>query len=58
MAIVTEREKYLRGLAKEYGVDMYVVRSISDMLWPNEDHDGLITALEDWEDFVSGGFDG
>lgn len=43
-----EREEYLQGLAEDYGVDMYVVRSISDMLGPNEDYDGLVSALEDY----------
>ena len=45
-----ERMDYLRGLAEDYGVPMYVVTSLAEILGPNEDYDGLVTALEDWED--------
>lgn len=47
-----EREKHLHEIADEYGVDMYVVRSLADMLGPNEDYDGLVSALEDWVDMM------
>lgn len=45
---IEERNCYLRELAEEYGVPMYVVRSLADMLGPNEDYDGLVSALEDY----------
>ena len=54
MARDVERDAYLREIADEYGVPMYVVRQLADMLGPNEDYDGLVTAVEDWADFVSG----
>lgn len=54
MARDVERDVHLRELASENGVPMYVVRSLADMLGPDEDYDGLVTALEDWSDFVSG----
>lgn len=49
----TKRDKYLRGLAEERGIDLYIVRQLADMLGPSEDYDGLVTALDDWEDFVT-----
>ncbi len=54
MARDVERDAYLREIADEYDVPMYVVRQLADMLGPNEDYDGLVTAVEDWADFVSG----
>ena len=45
-----ERMKYLRGLAEDHGAPMSVVLSLASILGPSEDHDGLVTALEDWED--------
>jgi len=42
-----ERQEYLDGLAEVYGSKVYV---LADALGPNEDHDGLITELEDAED--------
>lgn len=50
MARETDRDTYLHGLAEEYGVPMMVVRALADMLGPSEDHDGLVTALEDYSD--------
>ena len=44
------RAKYLDDLADDYGVDSFVVYSLADILGPNEDHDGLITALGDYAD--------
>ena len=48
MARNVDRDVYLSELAAEYGVPMYVVRSLADMLGPNEDYDGLVSALEDY----------
>ena len=47
-----DREEYLGELASEYGISEDIVYMLADMLGPNEDHDGLITALEDY----TGGF--
>jgi len=41
------RRDYLRNLAQEYGGD--IVYSLADMLGANEDFDGLVIALEDYE---------
>lgn len=49
-----DRDVYLRELAAEYGVPMYVVRSLADMLGPSEDYDGLVSALEDYSDMFGG----
>ena len=43
------RRDYLRSLAEEYGVDYADVALAASMLGPDEDFDGLVTALEDME---------
>lgn len=47
-----DRTDYLTELADEFGVDKWTVFALSDMLGENEDFDGLVCALEDYE----GGF--
>lgn len=43
-----DREDYLSCMAEDYGLDLEeVVRPLADLLGPNEDFDGLISALED-----------
>ena len=44
----TDRNDYLESLSDEYGVDIFSVHALADMLGPNEDFDGLINALEDY----------
>jgi len=41
------RKEYLDSLAQEYGAE--IVYPLADLLGANEDFDGLITALEDYE---------
>ena len=44
----SDREDYLSCMAEDYGLDLeQVVRPLADLLGPNEDFDGLISALED-----------
>lgn len=43
-----ERFEYMKGLSAEYGIRLNVVLALADMLGPNEDHDGLVTELEDY----------
>lgn len=43
------RREYLRDLADEFGIDPAIVFALADVLGPSEDHDGLITELEDIE---------
>jgi hypothetical protein len=43
------RKEYLNSLADEYGFDRETVYMMADMLGKNEDFDGLITTLEDYE---------
>jgi len=43
-----DRQDYLKFLARDYGISMEEIKTISDMLGPNEDFDGLITSLEDY----------
>ena len=42
------RRDYLESLAQEYPRD--TVFALASMLGPNEDFDGLVTALEDYAD--------
>ena len=56
MSIYTEngyanRRDYLNSLAEDYGIDLNTVLVLADMLGPSEDFDGLVTALEDMEDY-------
>ena len=48
-AMDASRHEYLRELADEFGIDPEIVFALADVLGPNEDHDGLITELEDIE---------
>lgn len=42
-----DREEYLRNLAEDYGVDESIVFAMADLLGPNEDFDGLVSAIQD-----------
>ena len=42
------RSDYLMELADENQIPLETVMSIADMLGPNEDFDGLVTALQDY----------
>jgi len=44
-----DRNDYLSCIADDYGVDLITVRYLADLLGPNEDFDGLISALDDME---------
>lgn len=44
------RVDYLRCMSEDYGVPIDTVHVIADILGPNEDFDGLVTALEDVDD--------
>jgi hypothetical protein len=48
----SNRLEYLNELADDYGIPLFDVCSLADMLGENEDYDGLIVALEDYHDFV------
>ena len=43
------RQEYLTTLADDFGIDRETVYMMADILGPNEDFDGLVTALEDFE---------
>ena len=43
----SKREAYLREVADDYGVSFEFVCYLAELLGPNEDHDALITILED-----------
>lgn len=49
------REKYLEGLADDYGVDADIVFGIADVLGPTEDFDGLLCMLDDVSEYIMGG---
>jgi len=42
------RRDYLESLAAEHGISIDEVETISSMLGPDEDFDGLVTSLEDY----------
>lgn len=42
-----DRDDYLSCMADDYGVPIETVTLLADLLGPNEDFDGLISALED-----------
>ena len=45
-----DREDYLNTLADDRGINSMVVDMIADELGESEDFDGLISALDDFED--------
>ena len=45
------RKEYLSDLACQYDVSLMEVHAIADVLGENEDFDGLISALEDFEEY-------
>ena len=49
-----DREDYLNSLADDRGIDETTVNMLADMLGDSEDFDGLINALDDFEDFYEG----
>lgn len=44
------RREYLENLADEYGVPFDTVLAIANIYGPNEDFDGLVTAIQDLVD--------
>jgi len=43
------RQDYLKNLSDDYSVDLDIVQSIADLLGENEDFDGLVTQLQDYQ---------
>lgn len=48
------RAEYLQALAEEHEIDEEDVMMLASLLGPNEDFDGLVTAVEDFADFGGG----
>ena len=44
------RKDYLESLAEEFDIDFATVVMVANTLGRNEDFDGLISALEDYDD--------
>jgi hypothetical protein len=44
-----DREEYLKSLADDWGVELFAVHMIADVLGPSEDFDGLVSELEDMD---------
>jgi len=42
------RRDYLESLADQYEISLDEIETISSMLGPDEDFDGLVTSLEDY----------
>lgn len=47
-----DRQAYLFMLSEDMGIPLYMVYAIADSLGPNEDFDGLISVLEDYEEIL------
>ena len=45
------RKDYLRQLADEYGVPLGTVCAVAQVLGEDEDFDGLVVAMQDYEGF-------
>jgi hypothetical protein len=45
------RRDYLKSLAEDYGVSYLMVFSLANILGENEDFDGLISELDDMDDY-------
>ncbi len=45
-----DRADYLQSIAEDYGAPLSTVQVLADMLGPSEDFDGLVVALEDYND--------
>ena len=45
-----DRKDYLQSLAEEFDIDFDTVVMVANTLGRNEDFDGLISALEDYDD--------
>ncbi len=43
-----DRREYLESLSDFYGIDLFSVQMIADMLGESEDFDGLVSSLEDY----------
>lgn len=43
------RDDYLHCMSEDYGVPLDVVVMLADLLGANEDFDGLVTSLADYE---------
>ena len=44
------RTEYLLHISEVYGIPYDTVKAVANTLGQNEDFDGLIAILEDWED--------
>lgn len=46
-----DRNDYLFNLAEDYGISYKIVNKLASLLGESEDFDGLVSALEDMEDW-------
>ncbi|GHV55750.1 hypothetical protein AGMMS49579_19280 [Spirochaetia bacterium] len=44
-----DREDYLKNLADDWGLELFAVNMVADMLGSSEDFDGLVSELEDMD---------
>ena len=51
------REKYLLDLAQDFGLSYATVLTIADEMGDNENHDALVTLLEDYVDSIEDMYD-
>lgn len=43
-----DRRDYLCCMAEDYGISLDIVEMLADLLGPNEDFDGLVISLQDY----------
>lgn len=48
----TDRLDYLKGIAEEHNVPLNVVVSVADLMGDGEDFDGLVSAVQDYQEIT------
>lgn len=49
---MSDRERYLRDLADDYGLDPSIVIELAHMMGEGEDYDGLVSMVQDYACFI------
>ena len=48
------RKDYLKSLSEQFNIDIESIYALSDMLGINEDFDGLVSSLDDYNYLIHG----
>lgn len=46
----SDREAYLESLSEDYDCPMHIVEMTADLMGPEEDFDGLVSFLQDYQE--------